>query len=157
MSYDKADPPAELQFSSLLTKPPADTKVLFGFVRSAAHLDWIRRQSLYNLRADPTRSGSVDLTSPELSADFVVLYDKADDTVWCWKTTQAFYLRSQEQMLNSGYVDPRSSSYLCIDLGDPVDLPLNGVMARKLGASDGSPAVHTWLDVFSSPTGSGAP
>lgn len=149
MSYGKGDPPPELEFSPLLTKPPADTKVLFGFVHGQTHVDWIQDNSLYNLRADPTQRGSVDLTSTELSADFVVLYDKNGAQVGCWKTTQAFFVRSRQEMLDSGYVEPGSSSYLCMELGGQVELEIDGSLAKRFGNEDGSPAVHTWLDVFS--------
>lgn len=148
VSYQNDEPLADLEFSDLLSKPPADTSILFGFVRNDEHLQWIKANLLYNLRADPNRAGSVDITSAELSTDFVVLYDKLSAEVWCWRTTNAFYLRNKQQMLESGYQKPTGDHYLCIELGSAVELMLDGDRARDLGASDGSPAVHTWLDVF---------
>src|SRR6185295_3175337 len=51
-----------------LQRPPADTIVLFGYVKSDEHLDWIRANRLYNLRADERR-GSVAINSAALRAD----------------------------------------------------------------------------------------
>lgn len=136
-------------YSSALERPPADSTVLLGFVRSEQHREWILDQSLYNLRADPERRGSVDIGSPALAADFVVLYDETGPTTLAYRTTGALYVRSRAELEASGYQPtsdgPRASSqYVCLELGDPVELPVEGDVARMLGADDGSPTVAKW-------------
>ena len=63
-----------VEFASFLDRPPADTKVLLGYVKSEAHLAWIRKQRRYNLRADKTRRGRVGLESRNLNTDLLLLY-----------------------------------------------------------------------------------
>ena len=80
-----------LDHDELLSKPPADTTVLLGFVKSAEHLAWVLATGWYNLRADVDRAGAVGVEAPELTPDFVLLYNVArgrGDTVesprWCF-------------------------------------------------------------------------
>jgi len=56
-----------------LTKPPADTIVLLGYVRSLEQLRWIHERRMYNMRTGGRR-GSVLPGSQVLSAELVVLY-----------------------------------------------------------------------------------
>ena len=63
-----------------IDKPPADVKVLLGFVRSAEHRAWVEVTREYNLRGDE-RTGAVTLISPELAADIICLYDRDSDDV----------------------------------------------------------------------------
>src|SRR5690606_21025688 len=58
---------------SFLNRPPADTRVLLGYVRSSVQYRWIQETGLYNLRSDQRR-GSVSLHSEQLAAEVVVLY-----------------------------------------------------------------------------------
>ncbi len=135
-------------FSTLLTKPPADTSLLLGFLKSSKHLDWVRTQSLYNLRADDDRRGAVSIGSPELGADFVVLYREHGADVWCFRTTGALYLRTRAELEGGGYPAPGGSTYLCVELGEEIEISMTGSSARDAGNADGSPRVWTWQQLF---------
>jgi uncharacterized protein len=103
-------------------KPAADTTVLLGFVRSPEHLDWIRRERIYNLRADD-RTGAVALGSPEMSTDLVLLYD-GGDAVAAYRSRSSFTVLNAEQLSALGYPDsPSGRLYCCVALGDAVDVP----------------------------------
>src|SRR5690606_19337912 len=67
-----------------LTRPPADTPVLLGYVKNQAHLAWIKARGLYNLRADG-RTGSVGLQAAELGTELVVLYSPALPKAEVWR------------------------------------------------------------------------
>jgi uncharacterized protein len=67
-----ADPKVEA--AAFLTRPPADTTVLVGFVRNRWHLEWINATGRYNLRGDGDRPGSVRQWNEEMNAEFVVLW-----------------------------------------------------------------------------------
>ena len=136
-------------YNPTLELPPADSSVLLGFVRSPRHRRWVAEQRLYNLRADPERNGSVTLDSPVLNAEFVVLYDSNSNEVSAFRTTGALYVRSGGDLRETGYpAEPGSSGtgthYLCLGLGDLIETPINGQIARELAPSDGSPVVRSW-------------
>ena len=137
----------------LSQRPPADVPVLLGFVRNEAHRQWIRTTGLYNLRSDGRR-GSVGVRSPELSVDLVVLYNPDWDEVEVFAATGFVALKTKDQMMESGYPDPGSDHYLCLELGGPVDaIMLAGSTAASLAREGrvrpewGAPRVVSWLDI----------
>ena len=101
-----------------LTRPPADTRVLLGFVRDEQHFGWIRRTGLYNMRADD-RTGSVGLGSQQLAAEIVVLYGPALPQSALWRVAGDPLLLTKKHMVELGYPNPRSSAYYCLPL-EPV-------------------------------------
>lgn len=136
-----------------LRRPPADTSVLLGYVKSSAHREWILRTGLYNLRAD-RRAGSVTMGSPELSADLLVLFgpDAADATILVLEP-QVVVL-SRRQMIELNYPDPGGEFYLCVKIGARIprsnDLPLSRRdvehvwRAHMHGPAVGTPVVVRW-------------
>ena len=141
----------QLAFNPSLETPPADTTVLLGFVRSEQHLDWIRSQKRYNLRADHRR-GSVELTSPTLSVAFVVLYRLDADELWIARTPGALYVQSGADLVDSGYPDPRGDRYVSLaieDLSPFTDTPPSVVLELSSRADHpGGPVVVTWTELF---------
>ena len=139
-----------LRYTPTLTRPPDDASVLLGFVRSEQHWQWIRTSHLYNLRADPTRRGSVAIDSPAVRSDLVVLYDADQESTLAFRLTGALYIRSGEELRAGGYPGARDSTmgtgsmYLCLELGQEVDLGVSGAVARRLARADGSPTLTTW-------------
>jgi predicted component of viral defense system (DUF524 family) len=101
--------------AQFLAKPPADARVLLGFVRSDAHLDWIHRTRRYNLRADD-RTGSVGLRSEALAAEIVVLYLANNDLAEIWATGGPPELFTWDRMLELGYPRKPGWGYLCLPL-----------------------------------------
>lgn len=140
--------------SESLNLPPADASVLLGFVRSADHLEWVKENKLYNLRADDGREGSVDLRSPVLTADVVVLYDSDSEDTSVFRPTGAFFVRSAADLAESGYpVTSSGSLYVCVGLEAPFDLPCSGSVARALAASNGAPTIVPLEDLLRASSG----
>lgn len=144
----KAEP---LDFEPTLHVPPADTRVLLGFVRSPEHLTWVARRRRYNLRADERR-GSVGLDSPTLASDLVVLYMAGGDELWLAPATGAFYVESAAELEASGYPNPRGRRYVSLGLGGVE--PLTKVAANHVrhlagrAGDPGGPIAVTWSDLF---------
>jgi uncharacterized protein len=112
--------------ADFLVAPPADTKVLLGYVKNAMHWDWIETTHNYNLRAD-VRRGSVGLSSKELSCDLVVLYCPQLNKTSIAQIIGVPQLRTREEMLASGYPSPQGNQYYL----------------RRIGFFEGRPLANT--------------
>ncbi|MCL5046294.1 MAG: restriction endonuclease-like protein [Actinobacteria bacterium] len=142
--------------AAFLTRPPADTLGLLGYVRSKDHLQWIHRNLRYNLRAD-RRTGSVGLGSKELAVDLVLLYGPVLGEAELWRTTGVPELTTRAQMLSMGYPRPGGDLYYCIRLKEiprsewPVAISRERVESVRAqvapAASFGAPVTVTWLDI----------
>jgi hypothetical protein len=139
-----------------LTRPPADTPVLLGFVRGAEHLGWIRRQRLYNIRADD-RTGRVSLTSSALGAELLVLYEPRTEVIEVWTVGGSPELATKSRLELMGYPGPRGQLYFCLPLADLVSdswagrLTLGRVLdVRRRVAPEaewGEPVPTTWFEL----------
>lgn len=141
-----------------LPYPPADTRVLLGYVRSAAQREWIRRHGLYNLRAD-TRRGSVGLRASELGVELVILYSQPLNLVELWRVDGEPEIYTRERMMAMGYPHPAGAVYFClpIRLITPKAQPswltpaLVQQVAAVANAARGRPAAApvavSWLDI----------
>jgi predicted component of viral defense system (DUF524 family) len=134
-------------------KPPADVSVLLGFVKTETHRNWIHRTGLYNLRSDD-RLGSVGVTSPEVAAEIVVLYNPRWAEAEMYTTTGFVLPRTKAQLVESGYPEPRGDQYLCLELGDRIDsvglsCGLASSIARegRTRAEWAAPRIVTLLDI----------
>lgn len=136
-----------------LPRPPADTLVLLGYVRTPEQLEWIHQNKLYNLRADPARRGAIDLRAKELSADFVLLYSERVGVAELWRVEGAPEVLTEADMRALGYREPHGQ-YFCLPLveAEPVEwarelTPLGATeLARSFG-SKGGPVAVSWLDL----------
>lgn len=154
-AYSGEPPTQPVMAVPFLTKPPADTLVLLGYVKSEAHLNWIKKTGRYNLRADG-RTGSVGLEGAELGAEFVLLYGGPLEEAELWRVVDSPQLLTRQRMLELEYPEPRSEVYIC--------LPVVPVMGEWHGATStrsveelkkrvapakeyGAPVVTTWLEV----------
>lgn len=146
--YERAAPArSEAPVAPFLRRPPADTRVLLGYVRGRRHLEWILTTKLYNLRATGSR-GRVGLRSSELNADLVVLYGNGVYSPSIWEVHGAPELHTRTEMERLGYPRPGSEAYYCLPIRD---VPLGGwegaltsaaiLMLRRLVAPD---ARHGW-------------
>jgi hypothetical protein len=86
--------------------------------------------------------------------DLVVLYNPKWDEAEIFIATGFVALKTRDQLIESGYPNPRSDHYLCLELGTPVDVvALAGnaasLLARKGRARPewGAPRVVSWLDI----------
>lgn len=130
--------------------PAADTRVLLGFVKSADHLSWIQRQKRYNLRLGD-RTGAVGIRGEEVSARILVLHGPALSQPLMYFVQDGPEMWAKEEMVASGYPQPRGSSYLCVVLGQPFVAAADQVPTRqrvsKLARPDGSPTLVSWLEL----------
>ena len=151
-------PPAERNVPavSFLKAPPADTKVLLGYVKDAEHRAWIERTGLYNLRADGRR-GSVNLDSSELAAALVLLYGDDRNVVSFYRVNDTPVLKTRDEMLASGYVGPRGALYYCLGVTaiETATVPsFSATMIRTIVEQHqpvpviGMPIVISWLELL---------
>ena len=137
-----------------LTRPPADTRVLLGYVRDPDHYKWIVSTGLYNMRADD-RTGSVGLGSEQLAAEIVVLYGQELAQASLWRVTGDPRLLTRQRMLELGYPNPRSTAYYCLPI-EPIaegaevvrglTFPLLESFVREVAPESayGAPVATTW-------------
>jgi hypothetical protein len=143
--------------ATFLGRPAADTQILLGFVRSVAHLRWIRSRRLYNLRADERR-GSVGLKSRELAAEILVLYGDGLERPELWRVGAEPVVMTRARMKELGYPTPGGELYYCLPLepivpGEWLDEHFDHrvAMARERGAgrlARGAPVPTTWLELM---------
>lgn len=144
-----------------LTHPPADTRVLLGYVRDEDQLAWIMQQQRYNIRA-MGESGVIRADAEELHAEFVLLYSRRfvpQQPLWRVKGSPEVWLL--QQMLATNYPSspgrqPRPA-YFCLPV-EPVAVEhfQGGFWARVLEASHegvpkdeyGKPKLVSWLDLI---------
>lgn len=99
-----------------LRRPPADTITLFGYVRSDAHLAWIRDNALYNLRAD-SRAGSISIDSAALRAEVLFLYGPSlGSRVETYSIVDAPRVQTAAQLRALGYPGARGEAYFTLEL-----------------------------------------
>lgn len=139
-----------------LSKPPADTLVLLGYVRSPEQLRWIHEHRLYNMRTGGRR-GSVLPGSKVLSVEFVVLYGPDMEKAEIWKVVGTPIVLSEAEMQELDYPNPRGR-YVCLPL-DPVPKvgwldDLRSVHVANVKervnptALRGQPVATTWLELL---------
>ena len=151
----ETQPPAPIGWEPLEGVPPADTKVLVGFVRSDGHRRWIQRTGLYNLRADPQRRGWVDWSGPEVAAQVLVTYDSSG-AIDLWRLNGEALIQTAKQMVDSGYPQPRGELYVCLKIAGPLNTPATNrldwkaVRAFAMGRSGsfGAPVLTTWSEIL---------
>jgi hypothetical protein len=145
--------PAHSRAAPFLTRPPADTLVLLAPAKSPDHLEWIRTNRLYNVRAGKRR-GAVGLNSRELAAEFVLVYEARTANVELWAVTGEPMLVTQKQLLEMKYPNPRGDLYYCLELEPLADAGLTtgialgnvqGMRRQVPGKVRGAPVTVTWL------------
>lgn len=127
-----------LKFEEWVDRPPADIKVLLGFLHGIQHLNWVDRTGFYNLRAGE-RVGSVGLTSPELAADVICLYDENSPEVWLYRSSGQLVLRTAGDLRLESYPsEPGSDLYCCLVLADRLEPPasFDGEFIRQAARRD---------------------
>jgi hypothetical protein len=141
--------------------PPADTAVLFGYVRSDAQWAWIRDMKLYNVRGGD-RPGAMTAGDSELDAPLLLLYgrERGEETRELYERASAWEAVTAESLERLGYPNPRGSAYLVTTL-EPVPAPnwLEAVDTQDLRPPrvlSGQPFSTSWLDVVLSTQDSSA-
>lgn len=137
-----------------LERPPADTQILLGYVKSPDHHEWIVREALYNLRADPNRDGALGVRSPELGAELLLLYGATSDLPVLFRVEEEVKLAHATELAQKGYPDPNGRMYFCLQV-IPIDPPpwLTAGAVSAIAAAHrsqqafGAPLSLTWRDV----------
>jgi uncharacterized protein len=139
-----------------LARPPADTLVLLGYVKSKKHLEWIHKSKRYNLRAD-RRRGSVGLRSAELAVEFVLLYGQQMNDAELWHVSDEPEIMTNAKMSDMGYPEPRSDLYYCVPLekvlpsDGPISISREKVEAVRTRVAPkaiaGAPISTTWFEL----------
>lgn len=153
----ESEPIGPLGWEPLEGLPPADTRVVVGFVRSNAHRRWIQRTGLYNLRADPRRRGAVDWVGPETAAQVLVTYGNSG-AIDVWRLTGEAVIQTAKELLDSGYPQPGGDLYVCLKLAEALHPPATSglrweqvrVFAMKRARSFGAPVQATWAELVGS-------
>ena len=149
-------PPQKRTAASFLMRPPADTRVLLGFVKNEDHLAWIHRTLRYNLRADD-RTGSVGVASDALAPDIVILYSQNPELIEVWSVLGAPEVATRERMLALDYPTPRGKLYFCLPLSenltdmwkDPLSLSQLLTARERVAPHSiwGEPISLSWLEL----------
>lgn len=158
-AYSGELPVRPARSAPFLTKPPADTVVLLGYVKNEAHLAWIQKTGRYNLRADG-RTGSVGLHGEELAAELVILYGPPLHAMEVWRVVDGPQVMTYQRMLELDYPTPRGELYICLPVerveAREWEKRLSGSHIDRLriekapGVPTGAPIVTTWWKVAES-------
>ncbi len=102
--------------------PPAETHVLFGWVKNEAHLDWVRKSRLYNFRMD-SRYGSLRLTPEVAGAQYLLLHTKSSIAIPGLLGLRGNGPRvySSETLVKSGYPFETSGKHYLVFEVEPLD------------------------------------
>jgi predicted component of viral defense system (DUF524 family) len=137
-----------------LDRPPADTDVLLGYVRSLDQLRWIDDTQSYNLRAG-SREGAVELPGRELNAPLLLLYNSAPGGLQFVRLARRgpWHAVDDVDLEATGYPDPGGRLYFVTRLEVVPDMPawLRRVDIERLRPADlprGAPFVRTWWELL---------
>jgi hypothetical protein len=102
---------------SIRALPPAEINVLVGFCKGAAHLDWVQKQKLYNVRTG-TEAGSLRLGPEVSSAQYLLLHEAGSKTCGLFRIAGSGpRIFSKDDLLKRGYPSPPSQDfYLVFDI-----------------------------------------
>lgn len=109
--------PSEVPRFLDVNKPPADSSVLLGYVRSPGHLAWIEQTGLYNMRAEGSRYGSIGLDGAEATADLALLYSPGLGLSRMVRVLPGIVTMTSGELVAAGYPStPTAEVYLCVRL-----------------------------------------
>ena len=141
---------------SFLNRPPSDTTVLLGYVRSAEHWEAIESLRLYNMRADAGRPGAVGLNAPELGAELLLLYGQGKAYLYEIPIDQEVMIRRKSQLATEAY-QPSGDVYLCVPFNpEAVLMELDETRVRNIAQGNlkdratswpGQPVTLTWSEI----------
>jgi predicted component of viral defense system (DUF524 family) len=139
-----------------LSKPPANTTVLLGFVKSAAHWDWIRKTSSYNMRV-PGRAGGVDPEAALLQCQLVLLYCPMTGDLALGRPVVDPDVLPVDVLRATGYPQPGGTEYWVVQLSW-IEQPnwLREISPQRIrslmeisGSPYGAPMMTTWAEINS--------
>ncbi|AWW30724.1 hypothetical protein DN752_11640 [Echinicola strongylocentroti] len=108
---------------------PDETYVLVGYYKNADHLNWIKKNHLYNFRTG-SRAGSLRLSHEVVNAEYLLLHSKGDNkTKELWRIkNKGPKIFSQRDMENRNYPSASiKSHYLVVDVEKVNEPELSGL------------------------------
>jgi hypothetical protein len=136
--------------------PPADTHVLVGWYKDAAHLQWILSQGLYNFRMGATEGG-LRLTPEVVGAQYVLLHGEDGlafpGLLRVQHAAQGPSLMNKQQLIDQGYPSvPSREAYLVFEVApaqrfEGIQWELKAIPNMPSNANEGFPFATT-LDVL---------
>jgi len=101
---------------------PDDTFVLVGYYKSESHINWIKKNKLYNFRMDNVK-GALTLTKESVSSKFLLLHTSGDiSTGELWRIVgKGFRVISKETLKRLNYPAPSQRNYLVVKIEKVVD------------------------------------
>jgi predicted component of viral defense system (DUF524 family) len=144
---------------SFLDRPPADTLVLIGYVRSDHHWRWIRSTGHYEVVAEGERGG-LSVHAEELAAPLVLLSGHGEAAVF-WRSG-AWKLVDDDDIAALDHPDPPGARcMLCSLIPIPEQpswldqLPLTDYLAKS--RTPGAPVSMRWSALIAGGPGPGRP
>ena len=127
--------------------------VIIGCYKSEAHHQWIIRNGKYNLRLDKDREGAIGLNNGFTNAQYLVLYSLGKkQSVETYRLTGSSDVMTREDLLLSGYPDPKGKVYLVVDIDSEIDARLKNhvwdLSSELFGTNTGNPTLIRYLNMF---------
>lgn len=127
--------------------------VIIGCYKSEAHHQWIIRNGKYNLRLDKDREGAIGLNNGFTNAQYLVLYSLGKkQSVETYRLTGSSDVMTREDLLLSGYPDPKGKVYLVVDIDSEIDARLKNhvwdLSSELFGTNTGKPTLIRYLNMF---------
>lgn len=141
---------------------PDEATVIIGYYKSAKHLEWIRKNNLYNFRTGTgtdSRRGSIAMTPENIGAKFLILHGKGDlPTSKIYSLSESgprIYMRSDLEKLD--YPQVKGDLYLVYKLAKDlspefkhVKFDLNKISGFAEAKSKYGPVTCTLTELFES-------
>lgn len=127
--------------------------VIIGCYKSEAHHQWIIRNGKYNLRLDKDREGAIGLNNGFTNAQYLVLYAVGKkQSVETYRLTGSSDVMTREDLLLSGYPDPKGKVYLVVDIDSEIDARLKNhiwdLSSELFGTDSGKPTLMKYVNLF---------
>jgi predicted component of viral defense system (DUF524 family) len=142
-----------IRASEYLVQPPADTPVLIGYVRPE-NVDFVRRNNIYNLRADSERAGAISPTDLMLNARFLVLWTGESNSqaqvLGLFERTSNWFISDATELEKRGYkrsID--GSRYFACDLTEKICRMPKLEIEQLSEINFGTPMLSNWSAIFS--------
>jgi hypothetical protein len=137
-----------------LTKPPADSAVVVGYVR-AEQLQWVTRTRQYNVRVG-SRRGAVDLADELLTSGLIVLWTRSDagevEIIGGFERTGPWQFATAADLTATGYPDRHADNRYLVTPIDPLPtmverLVKGSTIAARPNYLTGAPWCTTWAEL----------
>lgn len=139
--------------STEVIRPGPDTTVLLGYVKSAAHWEWIQEYKVYNVRSAGS-PGGVAANAALLYSQLLLLYCPEANRVGLARIVSGPEFVDNMAMKNTRYPNP-STHYWCVQLSlvpsEEVGVPFGAKqivrLVERLGKLYGEPTPVRWAEL----------